>query len=775
MITIYVFTKTRLVIVLDTGLNSFAVQMIRYILLFIFKNCLDRICLQIRFVVHGVIIVILNKEYVIKLLKNAQIEPLTLPVPFAVDHADHMLKTALLGHTKLAADHILCHEMKDMILDTLGSFIRRADIIIKSERISGKEFDVMSNRIIRRARIYDTVIEIIMNLVGVESQWSGFDKEIVEEALMILTNALEDWELFEKSELGEPIVLISVIEFNLQEMLKVNKGKSLVAEIARNIMNNIDQKTVARSFTSIVRKIFTENVYRKTYEKGLCKFGNDYALGLRWLRHLGFVQVSTNPVLAGKAYEDDLDLWNRFIEYAKNVLLKKFPEWFKNPDEYADDIAMEATRFALLDNFYVFRVPFILSKYHDGLVSYQLNPLIADDVEKSVEAAKLFATRLEEDLKVYDEYLWWGYRISEKGRPNLVIKVAAGYPEAIEIAEKINEIGIGQNITVSFTVSQEILVAFGAIKGMAKAIRKGIIPTQTYDTNMGGRLEDHLREDIAAKLLLKAFENIGETDKKMFILEKLAKGLKVDENTWNKLKYLNVKDIVEYLCSHRVLGRDMVNNAFIEALIESGVYKSKEEALNTIKTLEIAIKFSGTYVAQRVYEILFSPWNKEKWIEYLINEFGIKREQAEIVMDRIDLLPASKRKPLDTLYTYASKNITNTEFPDHQLSVVNEVIKKGVRLDDLSESIYQKLPKEYLDILMQYDDFVKAYEASPEVVELLRKIGINRDYGFRGISPKDWSNYGPCMKTLKEFTTSYLAFRNKIVNAIKEISKSLNI
>ena len=76
---------------------------------------------------------------------------------------------------------------------------------------------------------------------------------------------------------------------------------------------------------------------------------------------------------------------------------------------------------------------------------------------------------------------------------------------------------------------------------------------------------------------------------------------------------------------------------------------------------------------------------------------------------------------------------------------------------------------------MQYDDFVKAYEASPEVVELLRKIGINRDYGFRGISPKDWSNYGPCMKTLKEFTTSYLAFRNKIVNAIKEISKSLNI
>ncbi|MEM4584608.1 MAG: transaldolase family protein, partial [Ignisphaera sp.] len=622
----------------------------------------------------------LSKDYVISLLKKVSIEPLSLPVPPAVDHADHMLKTALAGYTKLAADHILHYDMKNMLLDVLGSFIRRANLIIRSESLSTTDLERLNTRILRRARIYDTVIELIMNLVGVESRWSGFDEETIEEAITILTNALNEWEDIERIELGSPNVLLATIELNVKEMLKVNKGKSLVAEMARKIMNSIDMDAVAKSFVLAVRNVFTENVYRKSYEKGLCKFGNDYALGLRWLRHLGYVQVSTNPVLAGKAYDDDPDLWNRFIDYARNILSKKYPEWFKDPDRYADDIAMEATRFALLDNFYVFRVPFILSRYHDGLVSYQLNPLIANNVEKSVEAAKIFAMRLEEDLKIYDEYLWWGYNVSEKGRPNLVIKVAAGYPESIEIAERLNEIGIGQNITVSYTVAQEVLVAFGAMKGMAKAVKKGIIPTQTYDTNMGGRLEDHLREDIAAKLLMKALENVDE-DKKMMLLEKLAKGLKVDEATWTKIKSLNIRDIVDYLCSHRVLGRDLIREPYIEVLAETGAYGSREDVLKMLKPLEMALKLSGTYVAQRVYEILFSPWNREKWIEYLVREFGIRRDQAEMILDRIDLLPASKRKPIDTLYTYASRNMTNTEFPDHQLSVVKEVIEKNIRLD----------------------------------------------------------------------------------------------
>uniref|UniRef100_A0A7C5TGC7 Uncharacterized protein n=1 Tax=Ignisphaera aggregans TaxID=334771 RepID=A0A7C5TGC7_9CREN len=713
----------------------------------------------------------LSKDIVLDILKKSKVESLSLPIEPRIDHADHIIKTALMGWTKLAADHIIHPEMCSYLLDVIASLIRRIGLIIRSERLAdGGEAEVVKN-VVRRARLYDTMLEIVFNLVGAEGRWAGFSLDLIEQAVTAIANAFDEWEDIERKELGEPIVIEAVIELQLRDLMKVNKGRSLVAEIAQNVMKKISRTRIARSYLDAMVSEIKNNFYRKAYDLNLCKFGNDYALGLRFLRHLGFVQVSTNPVLAARAYDDDPELWDRFKRYAGEVLLKEHPEWFKEPDRYADDITMEATRFALMDNFYVFRIPFILSKYHDGLVSYQLNPLIAHDVEKSVEAVKIFATRLERDLAIYDEYLWWGYSVPEKGRPDLVIKVAAAYPAAIEIAEKINEMGVGQNITVSYTVSQEVLIGVAAMRGMAKAIRKGVMPTQTYDTNMGGRLEDHLREDIAAKLLLNGLEKVDES-KRWSVLDKLAKGLGVKEDVWSDVKKKGLGFAVDYLCSHRVLGRNMVRDPYIDVLTELNVYSSREEVLKNVKLLEEAIELSGTFVAQRVYEILFAPWNREKWVNYLVNEIGVTREQAEVVIDRIDLLPASKRKPIDTLYTFASRNMTNTEFPDHQQKVVREVVEKNIKLDDIKESIYQGLEKRYLEILMQYEDFVKAYEASPEVNDLLRKVGIDRDYGNRGVSPSEWPKYGPCVKTMNEFTNEYLAFRSKVLNLVKSMAQS---
>jgi len=42
------------------------------------------------------------------------------------------------------------------------------------------------------------------------------------------------------------------------------------------------------------------------------------------------------------------------------------------------------------------------------------------------------------------------------------------------------------------------------MEGMAKALKRGIHTTQAYETNMGGRLEGHLREVLAAKLIKQA-------------------------------------------------------------------------------------------------------------------------------------------------------------------------------------------------------------------------------------------------------------------------------
>ena len=47
---------------------------------------------------------------------------------------------------------------------------------------------------------------------------------------------------------------------------------------------------------------------------------------------------------------------------------------------------------------------------------------------------------------------------------------------------------------MDYSVSQEATLILEEMEGMAKAVRKGIRPTQLYMTNMGGRLESHLRE-----------------------------------------------------------------------------------------------------------------------------------------------------------------------------------------------------------------------------------------------------------------------------------------
>jgi len=717
----------------------------------------------------------LGIEKVREAIKSFKPKRLELPVPPRVDHADHILKTALEGHPKLAADHILYPEMRGKLVGVIGSLSRRAyiEFIDSSPVKAGSEAEAR-NRIVARAMIYDMLLEMAWNLVGVEPKWAKLPEDEVSKALSIVIELLKTLEGVERREYGEPLILKAVIEEQLRSMKIVNKGNSMLAHIAEKVERELDPNNLAESYFKAMSRELRENFYRIAYEKGLCKFGNDYALGLRWLRHLGYVQVSTNPALAARAYDDDPELWEKFKDYAREVLSKEHPEWFKDPEKYADDIAMEATRFGLLENFLVFRVPFILSNYHDGLVSYQLNPLIADNVEKSVEAAKEFYKRLERDLKVYDEYLLWGYNVAEKGRPNLVIKVAAAYPASIEIAEKLNEMGIGQNITVSYTVAQEVLVGVAALRGMAKALKRGVIPTQTYDTNMGGRLEDHLRESIASDLLKKALEKVP-SDKREEFLDKLARKLGVSEETWKEVKGKSLEEQVEFLTSKRVLGRNLLKEPFIEALAESSAFGSKEDVIKMLEPIEKALRLSGTFVAQRVYEILFSPWNREKWVEYLVKEVGITREQAEFVLDRLDLLPASKRKPIDTLYTFASRNMTNTEFPNHQLNVVKEVSEKGIDIEKLRESVMQPLDPSALEILMKYEDFVKAYEASPEVNELLKKVGIEPKYGNRGIRVEEWPKYGPCVKTMNEFTNAYLKFRAKCVETFKHLARELGL
>ena len=157
-------------------------------------------------------------------------------------------------------------------------------------------------------------------------------------------------------------------------------------------------------------------------------------------------------------------------------------------------------------------------------------------------------------------------------------------------------------------------------------------------------------------------------------------------------------------------------------------------------------------------------------------KYNLKPEEAEEILDNIDVLPASKRKPLDTYLTLASNNMTNTEFPDHQLKVLETAKQKNFLLAKFKNSIMLKHDPQIVKKLMKLEDFKKAYELTPYLAEIFKKVGINiEDFGLNGLKPEEWSRFGPTVKTMKGFTNAYNKFREEVVKIAKKTADELGI
>ncbi len=705
----------------------------------------------------------MKTDEVRSIVLEAPSEELTFPIQ-SLDHCEHITRTALAGHPQLAADHLLNREMPGKLTETVGGVIRQLNLEFIKSKVAPNDPDKVRRRKIQvRQRAYEVLIEIAVNLAGIESKTVGFSGEEVEWTFRRIIQTLETWEALEKRESmtgSESPVAEAVVEKFIRDMKKVMAGAGMVAKMGEEIEKGLTKGKLAASFVLAAKKTIQENIYYQIVMKRLCKFGNDYAIGLRWLRHLGYVQVSTNPVLAARAYDDDPTLWDKFREIAK-----KHKEWFSDPKKFGDEIAMEATMIALWPNLVVYRPIALLSRLHDGMVSYQLNPNVAASLEGSMNDALRIYSSAQEFLRNYDAYLTWGYSDKEElGRPNIVFKVAGGSPAAIDITTALNSIGIGTNNTVTYTVAQEVTLIMAAMKGMAEALKMGLHITQAYETNMGGRLESHLRDLEAEKLLNEALEKVSD---KEGLLRKLAEGLGALEEL---NKALPLKEKVKIICSYKYL-KSLTKPAFVEAISAAKIRgNSKEETLAFLSKLENDIGLSGTLVAQRVYRIFFSPENRAKWLAFLQKEFGVSAAEAEEIMDKIDVLPASKRKPNDTYFTLARRNMTNTEFPNHQLDVLQTSRQQGFKLSDFEDSIMKDHDPDILRRLLKLEDFRKAYELTPKLAEKLRSVGIKGDFGEGGLEPEDWPKFGSVVKTMTEFTDAYNKFKEKAVKLVSELA-----
>ncbi len=677
--------------------------------------------------------------------------------PVTDEHVAHILQLTQMGQTHLAADHLLFPEMNGSLSKTVSGVIRELNILfVLSIPTKEDTEESLKKKINLRHYAYEVLIEAAINFYGLESRWLN-EKE-KSESIHYILNVLDEWENLERKE-GRFSTAVAVIRKWLARMKRVQKGNSMVAGTALRIEESLDfQKNIIADFLKKAETEIKRNIYYKIVKEGKCKFGNDYALGLRWLRHLGFEQVSTNPVLAARAYQDEPELIERFREEVRNH--PSFREWSSKPSNYAEEITLFATLLALWDNLYVFRPTFfnLRESSGGGVVSFQLNPNIAHLIEESIRDVFLAFSLASENLSIYDQYLLAGYRIhGEKGRPNLVIKVAAIVPAARTITRTINSFGFGSNITVDFSVSQEATLILEEMEGMAGAMRKGIRPTQLYMTNMGGRLESHLREIKLEELFEELKQKIGEekaTQKIMSLSEtnkttdKVSKAKSYEEKVWAATRFAH--------------GQKKIDEPISKALSEVA---SKE----SLRDWEEAIGKSGTFVARRVWSIFFSETNRQKWIAYLMRKQNLTQDQAEFIMNRIHYLPASKRKPFDTYWTLSSRNLVHTEFPDHQENVRRMADQIQFNLKEYEESISHRFPSEVLEQLSQMEDFQKAFEINAELTGIFGEAGIAEDFGSRGLNPEEWPAFGPVQKTLSEFKSAYDTFQQEMVSTLQKL------
>ena len=700
----------------------------------------------------------LTEEQIQAIVATARPERLADPEkrPIPDDHVAHIVQLVRWGHAALAADHLLFPEIGDSLPSVVGGVIR--ELGLRVARTPGHlEHGPAAEGLIRTRRFaYETLLEIALNFTGLESRWLPEDEK--HRAVQSIRHALAEWETQETAE-GPSTVAAAVVRHLLDRMKLVQKGAAMVAQSAVRVEKTLDSgKPVLLAFLDAAQAEITGSIYTKMVRDGICRFGNDYALGLRWLRHLGFEQVSTNPVLAALAYQDDPGL--RGIFQADVRTHPMFPAWSRDPRQSSDAIALYATLAALWDNLHVYRPIFfnLARESGGGVVSFQLNPNIAHLVRESVEDAFAAADTVAEDLRIYDDYLLAGYpTVRERARPNMVIKVAASSPAAREIARTINRFGLGSNITLVYAAAQEVTMILEELAGMAGAVRKGVVPTQLYMTNMGGRFESHLREVKLEELFGQLKGTLGEPAA-LARVEQLA----VSNGTKAAVDRAQGYE-AKVIAATRYAAQKKIDAHVVTAL--AGVASAEE-----LGTWEEAIGRSGTLVARRVWTLFFSPKNWEKWVAYLCRTHDLTREDAALILSRICYLPASKRKPEDTYWALAAANMVHTEFPNHQENVRRMAETDGFRMADYRESITGAFPAQVLEVLNRIPDFRRGYELNPELNAILEEAGITGDFGAGGLRPDQWPEFGPVQKTLAEFKGAYDAFRDDVLKLFSEVA-----
>ena len=594
------------------------------------------------------------------------------------------------------------------------------------------------------AGVCRTLIRLGMNFVGRDAEIVGYGADEADEALKQVCSAVDDL---------EGAVMADVVAEFLADMKSVNGSDSLSGLLAERIEADLKPASPGGSFLTLLKHHMRSGVYWEMIGDDFCKFGNDFARGLEYLRHYGFCQVSTNPVLAAKAFDEDGSLAEQL-----KCEIARHDNWKQDPEAHADEIAMAATLIALWPNLSIFRPLAVHTDLKDYMVSFQLNPNIADQADASIEDARNAYGLAADFLEGYDRLLGLGER-SGRVNPNIVFKVAASHEAARKITTTLNGNAVGSNNTVVYTVAQEVQLILDAFEGKARAAKGDGQVVRTYETNMGGRFVSHLREVEAEKIFLAAAARAGEgraTD----LLDALAADLDVGQEDDGSLA-----DRARAVCAYANL-KTLDHPIVLEAAEAAG------QSADAILLLEEDLKKAGTLVARRVYWVFFSPENRPKWVAHLCKTYGVTDDQAKWIVDSMDVLPASKRIPEDSFHTLGASNMCNTEFPNHARAVQEASEADGFRLEDFRDAVLDSYEPGVDQRLRELPDFCRGYDLTPSLKDFLQNVvGIDvSGWQIKGLEPGDWPEFGSVQKTSAEFQAAYDTFAAKCVAIAREVA-----
>ncbi|MGI5817138.1 MAG: transaldolase family protein [Armatimonadota bacterium] len=277
--------------------------------------------------------------------------------------------------------------------------------------------------------------------------------ETIAESAIDLKSVLADWNLKCADTYGDAVATEDQLDEEcqanialLKDLGAADEAKRAEAEIAQLAQSNLVKLT------------------RMTMAGDLNTWwGNDYAVGLRKAMQKGAILVTTNPVLVDIARHEQPEVWTP----VRDELRAKY-------GDACDPVtlAYAMTIQVVVNNARLLRPIWEITDGALGYVSLQLNPKEATNADKMVEEAEWVFGQLEDELG---------------GTPNTVFKVP-GTAAGIPAAERMTAKGMGVNVTVNYSLPQQI--------AFAGAIEKYSTAPLSFRTQMDGRLDDPVGDQL---------------------------------------------------------------------------------------------------------------------------------------------------------------------------------------------------------------------------------------------------------------------------------------